>query len=32
MTDTTLPNDPGSDISRLLQAVTESLTDSMIER
>jgi len=32
MTDTTLPNDPGSDISRLLQAVTESLTDSMVER
>ena len=32
MTDTSLPNDPAADISRLIQAASESLTDSMVER
>lgn len=32
MTEMSLPNDPTADMSRLLQAASDSLTDSMVER
>ena len=32
MTDMSLPNDPTGDMTRLVQAMQESLTDSMVER
>ncbi len=32
MTDMSLPNDPNGDISRLIQAASDSLTDGMVER
>ena len=32
MTEMSLPNDPTADMSRLMQAMSESLTDSMVER